>query len=146
MQDINKALAFLSERGYEIGDSFVPPDGRIHVWVADRACAFEHIRMLVALENMKSAATGIDSSALTDLVGLCRQVYENSAVDSASATKALDLQTEWKILVHRGTPPAPSLADKKALDVASEALAARIVSFLAREIPNLSVLTRAHSG
>ncbi len=146
MQDINKALAFLSERGYEIGDSFVPPDGRVHVWVADRACAFEHVRMLVALENMKSAARAIDSPALTDLVGLCRQVYESSAVDSAAATKARDLQTEWRILVQRATPPPPSVADKKALDVAAEALASRIVDFLAREIPNLSVLTRAHSG
>ncbi len=145
MQDINKALAFLSERGYEIGDSFVPPDGRVHVWVAGRACAFEHIGMLVALENMKSSATAIDSPALTDLAGLCRQV-ESSAVDSASATKARDLQTEWRILVQRGTPPPSSLADKKALDVAGETLAARIVDFLAREIPNLSVLTRAHSG
>jgi hypothetical protein len=146
MQDIDKALAFLSARGYRIGDSFVTPEGKLHVWVADRACAFEHVQMLVALENMKSAATAIDSPALTDLVGLCRQVYESGGADSASATKARDLQTEWRILVQRGTPPPPSLADKKALDVAGEALAARIVDFLAREIPNLSVLTRAHSG
>jgi hypothetical protein len=145
MQDINKALAFLSERGYKIGDSFVTSEGKLHVWVADRACAFEHIQMLVALENMKSAATAIDSPALTDLAGLCRQV-ESSATDSASATRARDLQTEWRILVQRGTPPPSSLTDKKALDVAGEALAARIVEFLTREIPNLSVLTRAHSG
>ncbi|HEY6267643.1 MAG TPA: hypothetical protein VIX11_05050 [Candidatus Acidoferrum sp.] len=94
LQDIDKALAFLKARGYEIGDSFVPPDGWLHVWVADRACTFEHIRMLVALENMKSAATAIDSPALTDLVGLCRRVYESSAVDSPSATKARDWQAE----------------------------------------------------
>jgi len=146
MQDIDKALAFLKARGYEVGSSFVSPEGKLHVWVADRACAFERVQMLVVLENMKSAATAIDSPALTDLVGLCRQVCETSEADSASATKARDLQTEWRILVHRGTPPPPSLADKKALDVAGEALAARIVDLLTREIPNLSVLTRAHSG
>ena len=30
MDDITKQLAFLKARGYEIGDSFVPPDGKIH--------------------------------------------------------------------------------------------------------------------
>jgi len=146
MQDISKALAFLKARGYKVAESFLSPEGKMHVWVADRACASEHVQMLVELENLKSSATAIDSSALTALAGLCRQVSESGAVDSATAAKARNLQTDWRILVQRGTPPPQTLKEKQALDAEGGQLAGRMVNFLARELPNLSVLTRTHVG
>jgi hypothetical protein len=143
MHDINKDLAFLKARGYELGESFISPEGKMHVWVAGRACAFEHVQMLVALENMKSAVTSIDSTALTDLAALCRQAADRNEDAPEVSTKARALETEWRSLIQRGTPPPPSIKDKQALDFEGAALAGRMLTFLARELPNLSVLTRA---
>jgi hypothetical protein len=146
VHDINKELAFLKARGYELGGSFVSPEGKMHVWVADRACAFEHVQMLVSLENMKSAVTSIDSTALTDLAVLCRQAADRNEEVPEVSIKARGFETEWRSLVHRATPPPPSLRDRQALDVEGAALAGRMVTFLTRELPNLSVLTRARAG
>jgi len=146
MLDLDKQLAFLKSRGYELGESFVPPDGKIHTWVAGRACAFEHVEMLVALENMKSGITSIDNSALTDLAALCRLAADGNEETPEVAVQALAFVTERRSLVQRGTPPPSSLRDKQALDVEAAALAGRMVTFLARDLPNLSVLTRAHAG
>jgi hypothetical protein len=144
MQDISKELVFLKARGYEVGESFVSPEGKMHTWVADHACAFEHVQLLVALENLKSRATSIEGSALTGLATLCRKAADSNEVAPEVATKARAFETEWRSLVQRGTPP--SLEDKQALDAEGAALAGRMVTFLARELPNLSVLTRAHAG
>jgi hypothetical protein len=143
--DLDKQLAFLKSRGYEVGESFVPPDGRIHTWVAGRACAFEHVEMLVALENMKSGITTIESSALTDFAALCRRAADANEATLEIATKARALETKWRSLVLHGTPPPPSLSDKRALDVEAVSLADQMVSFLARELPNLSVLSPAQA-
>jgi hypothetical protein len=145
MQDISRELDFLKARGYEVGESFVSPDGNMYTWVADHACAFEHVQLLVALENLKSRATSIDSSALTGLATLCRKAADSNEAAPEVATKAREFETEWRSLVRRGTPP-PSQKDKQALDSEGAALAGRMVTFLARELPNLSVLTRAHAG
>jgi hypothetical protein len=46
----------------------------------------------------------------------------------------------------RGTPPPPSLKDKQVLDGKGAALARRMVAFVARQLPNLSVLTAAQAN
>jgi hypothetical protein len=141
MRDINKELDFLKARGYEIGDSFLSPEGKIQTWIANRACAFEHVELLVALENMKSRATSFDGRALTELARLCGKAADSNEAISDVATKSRALETEWALLVQRGTPPPPSLKDRQTLDAEGVALAERMVTFLARELPNLSVLT-----
>lgn len=145
MYDIKKELSFLKRRGYVVGEVFVSPEGKMHVLVADRACAYEQVRMLVAMENMKSDATTIDSPALTALATLCGQVAAGGEVDSEIAAKASRFETEWRSLVGRGTPPPSSLKDKHALDTEGVVLAGRMVTFLACELQTLSVLTRAHT-
>jgi len=146
MRDINKELEFLKSRGYEVGDSFVPPDGKIHTWVAGRACAFEHVAILVALENMKSKVTKVESPTLEELARLCRRAADSNDAVPEVAAKAREFETEWALLVQRATPLPASLKDKQALDAEGAALAGRMVTFLARELPNLSVLTIAQAG
>ena len=146
MPDINEELNFLKARGYEIGESFVSPEGKMHTWVANRACTSEHVAMLVALENMKSEVTRSDSPALRELAKLCRKAAAGSETTPEVAAKARALETEWQLLVQRGTPPPPSLKEKKALDAEGEALAGRMVAFLTLELPNISVLTIAQAG
>jgi hypothetical protein len=143
---IEEDFAFLRARGYEVGDSFVSPEGKMHTWVAGRACAFEHVQILVAIENIKSKVRTIDSPAPTDLVALCRQVAASGDVDSETSAKARAFETEWRLLIQRSTPPSPLLRDQQAFDAEGAALAGRIVTFLTRELPNLSALTRAYSG
>ncbi len=146
MQDISKELDFLKTRGYEVGASFVSPEGRMHTWIANRACAFEHVALLVALEKMKSRATSFDSPALTELAVLCRKAADSNEATPEVAAKARAFEAEWGLLVQRGTPLPASLKDKQALDAEGAVLAGRMVTFLARELPNLSVLTVAHAG
>lgn len=119
----------------------------MHTWIANRACAFEHVELLVALEKMKSRATSFDSPALTGLAVLCRKAADsNEAAPDVAAKARAALETEWGLLVQRGTPLPSSLKDKLALDAEGSALAGRMVTFLARELPNLSVLTVAQAG
>ena len=118
----------------------------MHTWVANRACAFEHVSMLVALEEMKSRATNFDSPALTDLAVLCRKAADSNEAAPEVAAKALAFETEWALLVQRGTPLLSSLKDKRTLDAKVAALAGRMVRFLGRELPNLSVLSTAQPG
>src|SRR5467141_3455215 len=115
MRDINKEVEFLKTRGYEVGPSFVSPEGRMHTWIASRACAFEHVAMLVALEKMKSRATSFDGPALTELAGLCRKAADSNEATPEVAEKARTFETEWGLLVLRGTPLPSSLTDKQAL-------------------------------
>ena len=146
MRDINKELDFLKTRGYKVGKSFLSPEGKMHTWIADRACAFEHVATLVALENMKSKATRFDSPALADLAILCGKAAASNEAALGVAAKGRALETEWVLLVQRGTPPSPSLTERQALDAEAEALAGSMVTFLARELANLSVLTIAQAG
>jgi hypothetical protein len=146
MRDISKELDFLKKCGYEVGESFVSPEGKMHTWVAGRACAFEHVAMLVTLENMKSKATSIDSLGLTDVPALWRRAADSEEATREVATKASLFEIEWRSLVQRCTPPPASLKDKQTLDGKGAALAERMVTFLARELPNLSVLTVAQTG
>ena len=146
MRDLNKELDFLKTRGYKVGKSFLSPEGKMHTWIADRACAVEHVPMLVALENMKSKATSFDSPALVDLSVLCEKAAAGNETAPEVAAKARAMKTEWRFLMQRGTPLPPTLKEKQALDAEGEALAGRMVTFLARELPNLSVLTIAQAG
>jgi hypothetical protein len=102
--------------------------------------------MLVALERMKSRAISFDDPALTELAVLCRMAADSNEATPEVAEKARAFETEWGLLVQRGTPLAPSLRDKQALDAEGAAMAGRMVTFLARELPNLSVLTVAQAG
>jgi hypothetical protein len=102
--------------------------------------------MLVTLENMKSAVTSVDSLALTDLAALCGQVANRNEEAPNVSTKARGFETEWRLLIQLATPPPPALTDKQAIDVEAAALAGRMVMFLTRELPNLSVLTARAAG
>ena len=86
------------------------------------------------------------SSALTDLSALCGKAAERNEEAPEVSAKARAFENEWRLLLLRGTPPPPALTDKQALDVEAAGLAERMVMFLTRELPNLSVLTDARAA
>jgi hypothetical protein len=102
--------------------------------------------MLVAVEHLKDEATTVEGPALAGLAALCRRAAASSEAGSDVAAKACQLETEWKSLAQPGIRPASPLAEERALDAESAALASRMVNFLSRELPNLSALAPPWAG
>jgi hypothetical protein len=137
-QEITAAVEYLKERGHRIGDAFVPVDGKIHIWIDDKACAYEHVRALAALERMKEASQTIGSLALKRLAVICRRVAETGQVDEQVVSEANALVHQWGILVQSATPQPTSLQEAKSIDAQGQALAGRMVDFLATQLPLIS--------
>ena len=137
-QEISTAVEYLKARGHQVGNAFVPVDGRIHIWIDGIACAYEHIRALTALERMKEASQTIDSPALAELAVACRRVAGSGQVDEKTASAANALEHQWKVLVQSATPPPMSAEEAKSINEQGQALAGRIVDFLTTQLPLIS--------
>jgi hypothetical protein len=139
-EEVTAAIEYLKQRGCVVGQAFMPvSEGRMHIWIDDIACSYEHILTLAALERHKEAARAIDSPALTELAIACRRIAESGAVDEkvVSATNALGHQ--WKVLVQGATPPPSSLEEMRSINSQAQALAGRMVDFLKTQLPLLSI-------
>ncbi len=138
-QEITAAVEYLKERGHRIGEAFVPiTSGKIHIWIDDIACTYEHIRALAALERMKGASQTIDSPSLTQLAVICRRVAESGRIDEKIISESNALVHQWGILVQSATPPPTNLQEGKSIDAQGQALAIRMADFLTTQLPLIS--------
>ncbi len=54
-QEITAALEYLKARGHDVGQGFMPPTGtKLHFWIDNRACSFEHISNVGVLAIVNS--------------------------------------------------------------------------------------------
>ncbi len=98
-QEITRALEYLKSRGHAVGDGFMPPKGnKLHFWVDNRACAFEHIRILAAMERMKESIVSTDSIGLTELAAMCRKLTDSKDVDSKAAARCAGAGTGMAVV------------------------------------------------
>ena len=137
-QETTAAVEYLKERGHRIGETFVPVGGKIHIWIDDRACTYEHARALAALERMKEASQTIESPALKRLAVICRRVAESGQVGEQVISASNVPVHEWVTLVRTATQPPTSLQEAKSIDAQGRALAGRMVDFLANQLPLIS--------
>jgi hypothetical protein len=136
-QETTAEVEYLRKRGHHIGDAFVPVDGKIHIWIDDIACSYEHIRALAALERMKEASQTIDSPSLRRLAVICRRVAESGQVKEDVICESNALVHQWGILVQSATPPT-GLQEAKSINAQGQVLASRMVDFLATQLPLIS--------
>jgi len=65
-EETSAAIQYLRERGHDIGQIFMPPDGNGMRWRIDgRACTSKDICELAAAERIKSASTTLRTVAKT---------------------------------------------------------------------------------
>ena len=137
-EETTAAVEYLRQRGHRIGEAFVPVDGKIHIWIDDIACTYEHIRAFAALERMKEASQTIDSPALKRLAVICRRVAESGQVGEQVISESNVLVHEWGTLVRTATPPPTSAQVAQSINEEGRVLAGRMVDFLATQLPLIS--------
>ncbi len=138
-EDTTAALNYLKAQGHDIGQGFMPPNTtKLHIWIDDRACSYEQIRIWAALERKKESVSGINSTALQDLALACLHVADSGTVDSAAVEQARALDHEWKILVQSATRPPSNPREARVINSQARALADRILKFLITQLAHLS--------